>query len=107
MFAAQAVGAAPWASLDSRHYCTETGLYPAVERHARRLGFAVHLLLPGASAEREDVRAHARVVERDLEGGLGDRPAEAHELVHPRVGDAAGARRVGVRAVVVTGRPAV
>ena len=28
------------AFLDSRHYCDETGLYPALERQAARLGFA-------------------------------------------------------------------
>ena len=33
-------GRSPMAFLDSRHYCDETGLYPAVERQARRLGFA-------------------------------------------------------------------
>jgi hypothetical protein len=26
--------------LDSQHYCVETGLYPALERQAERLGFA-------------------------------------------------------------------
>jgi predicted Rossmann-fold nucleotide-binding protein len=33
-------GRSPMAFLDSRHYCDETGLYPALERQARRLGFA-------------------------------------------------------------------
>jgi hypothetical protein len=28
------------AFLDTRHYCAETGLYPALERQAARLGFA-------------------------------------------------------------------
>jgi len=33
-------GRSPMAFLDTRHYCAETGLYPALERQARRLGFA-------------------------------------------------------------------
>jgi predicted Rossmann-fold nucleotide-binding protein len=33
-------GRSPMAFLDTRHYCAETGLYPAVERQAARLGFA-------------------------------------------------------------------
>jgi predicted Rossmann-fold nucleotide-binding protein len=33
-------GRSPMAFLDSRHYCEETGLYPALERQAHRLGFA-------------------------------------------------------------------
>ena len=32
-------GRSPMAFLDSRHYCEETGLYPALERQAQRLGF--------------------------------------------------------------------
>jgi hypothetical protein len=28
------------AFLDTRHYCDETGLYPALERQAQRLGFS-------------------------------------------------------------------
>src|SRR5215213_7135443 len=33
-------GRSPMTFLDTRHYCTETGLYPALERQATRLGFA-------------------------------------------------------------------
>ena len=33
-------GRSPMAFLDSRHYCEETGLYPALRRQATRLGFA-------------------------------------------------------------------
>jgi predicted Rossmann-fold nucleotide-binding protein len=33
-------GRSPMAFLDTQHYCAETGLYPAVERQAARLGFA-------------------------------------------------------------------
>jgi predicted Rossmann-fold nucleotide-binding protein len=33
-------GRSPMAFLDRRHYCVETGLYPALERQAARLGFA-------------------------------------------------------------------
>ena len=33
-------GRSPMAFLDIRHYCAETGLYPALERQAARLGFA-------------------------------------------------------------------
>jgi predicted Rossmann-fold nucleotide-binding protein len=33
-------GRSPMAFLDSGHYCTETGLYPALQRQAARLGFA-------------------------------------------------------------------
>jgi predicted Rossmann-fold nucleotide-binding protein len=33
-------GRSPMAFLDSQHYCVETGLYPALERQAARLGFA-------------------------------------------------------------------
>jgi len=32
-------GRSPMAFLDTRHYCLETGLYPALERQATRLGF--------------------------------------------------------------------
>jgi hypothetical protein len=28
------------AFLDTQHYCVQTGLYPALERQAQRLGFA-------------------------------------------------------------------
>jgi predicted Rossmann-fold nucleotide-binding protein len=33
-------GRSPMVFLDRRHYCVETGLYPALERQATRLGFA-------------------------------------------------------------------
>ena len=33
-------GRSPMAFLDTQHYCVETGLYPALERQAVRLGFA-------------------------------------------------------------------
>jgi predicted Rossmann-fold nucleotide-binding protein len=33
-------GRSPMAFLDTRHYCVETGLFPALERQAARLGFA-------------------------------------------------------------------
>jgi predicted Rossmann-fold nucleotide-binding protein len=33
-------GRRPMAFLDTRHYCEETGLYPALQRQADRLGFA-------------------------------------------------------------------
>ncbi len=33
-------GRSPMAFLDSEHYCAETGLYPALQRQAERLGFA-------------------------------------------------------------------
>jgi predicted Rossmann-fold nucleotide-binding protein len=33
-------GRSPMAFLDTRHYCAQTGLYPALERQAQRLGFA-------------------------------------------------------------------
>ena len=33
-------GRSPMAFLDRGHYCTETGLYPALQRQAARLGFA-------------------------------------------------------------------
>jgi predicted Rossmann-fold nucleotide-binding protein len=33
-------GRSPMAFLDTQHYCAETGLYPALQRQAERLGFA-------------------------------------------------------------------
>jgi predicted Rossmann-fold nucleotide-binding protein len=36
----RAFGRSPMAFLDTQHYCAETGLYPALERQAARLGFA-------------------------------------------------------------------
>jgi predicted Rossmann-fold nucleotide-binding protein len=38
--ASRAFGRSPMAFLDSRHYCEQTGLYPALLRQAERLGFA-------------------------------------------------------------------
>jgi predicted Rossmann-fold nucleotide-binding protein len=38
--ASRVFGRSPMAFLDSRHYCEETGLYPALQRQATRLGFA-------------------------------------------------------------------
>ena len=38
--ASRVFGRSPMAFLDTRHYCEETGLYPALQRQARRLGFA-------------------------------------------------------------------
>ena len=38
--ASRVYGRSPMAFLDSQHYCVETGLYPALERQAIRLGFA-------------------------------------------------------------------
>src|SRR4051812_29399041 len=35
----RAFGRSPMAFLDAHHYCVETGLYPALERQAQRLGF--------------------------------------------------------------------
>src|SRR4051794_20760777 len=54
-------------------------------------------------AEGEDVRAHARVEERDLEGARGDGPVLADELIHPRTVDGALAELVDVEAVGVPG----
>src|SRR3954447_25867484 len=81
----------------------------------RLFGYAAHRGLTATpvdqdpyttSTEREDVSAHARVPERDLEGALGDWPSVADELVHPRFGDRSLAGRVDVEAAVVAGRPA-
>src|SRR3954453_20975902 len=63
---------------------------------------AVHPL--SGLAEGEDVRAHARVEERDLEGALGGAATLADELVHPRLIDGAFAEHVDVESVVVPGR---
>src|SRR4051794_39053802 len=60
-----------------------------------------------ASAEGDDVRAHARIEERDLEGERADAPMLADELVHPRTVDGAFADLVDVEAVGVTGGFAV
>src|SRR5256714_11267163 len=63
---------------------------------------AVHPL--SGLAEGEDVRAHARLVECDLEGALGGAGAVADELVHPRLIDSALAELIDVEAVVEPGR---
>src|SRR3954471_12002447 len=55
-------------------------------------------------AEREDVRAHARSEERNLEGALGDGAGLEDELVHPRLGNDALAGLVDVDAVGITRR---
>src|SRR3954451_15825018 len=62
---------------------------------------------PSASAEREDVGAHAGPGEADLERPLADRPALADELVHPGLGDGAVAGLAGVEPAVDAGRRAV
>ena len=36
----EAFGRSPMAFLDRQHYCADTGLYPALQRQAERLGFA-------------------------------------------------------------------
>src|SRR3954469_12410171 len=64
----------------------------------------VHNPSSRSSAEGEDVRPRARAVEGDLEGPLGGAGAQAHELVHARLVERAGAGGVGVDAVVVAGR---
>jgi predicted Rossmann-fold nucleotide-binding protein len=38
--ASRVFGRSPMVFLDTQHYCAETGLYPAVQRQAARLGFA-------------------------------------------------------------------
>jgi len=38
--ASRVFGRSPMAFLDTRHYCAQTGLYPALERQAKRLGFS-------------------------------------------------------------------
>jgi hypothetical protein len=48
--ASRAFGRSPMAFLDSRHYCEQTGLYPALLRQAERLGF-VDLLSVGDEPE--------------------------------------------------------
>jgi len=48
--ASRVFGRSPMAFLDTHHYCVETGLYPALERQAERLGF-VDLLSVGDEPE--------------------------------------------------------
>jgi predicted Rossmann-fold nucleotide-binding protein len=53
--ASRVFGRSPMAFLDRRHYCEETGLYPALLRQAERLGFADLLSVgdePGELLER-------------------------------------------------------
>ena len=52
-------GRSPMAFLDTRHYCLETGLYPALERQAMRLGFTDLL---SVSDEPEQILARFPVV---------------------------------------------
>ena len=59
-------GRSPMAFLDTRHYCEETGLYPALERQAARLGFA-DLLSVGDEPEQILERFPA-VAQPSLEG---------------------------------------
>ena len=59
-------GRSSMAFLDTQHYCVETGLYPALERQAARLGFA-DLLSVGDEPERILDRFPA-VTPRSLDG---------------------------------------
>ena len=54
-------GRSPMAFLDTQHYCTDTGLYPALERQATRLGF-IDLL--SVSDEPEQILARFPAVSR-------------------------------------------
>lgn len=56
------------------------------------------------SAEGEDVSAHARVEEGDLEVALDDCGSLTDELVHPGLGDGPLARHVDVEAVGIARR---
>jgi predicted Rossmann-fold nucleotide-binding protein len=47
----KAFGRSPMAFLDRRHYCEDTGLYPALQRQAERLGFADLLSVADEPAE--------------------------------------------------------
>jgi len=62
----RAFGRSPMAFLDTRHYCAETGLYPALERQAARLGFA-DLLSIGDEPEQILDRFPAVATPRSLE----------------------------------------
>ena len=48
-------GRSPMAFLDTQHYCAQTGLYPALERQAERLGFS-DLLSSATSPSRSSDR---------------------------------------------------
>src|SRR3954453_15936862 len=60
-------GRSPMAFLDSRHYCVETGLYPALERQAQRLGFT-DLLTVGDEPEQILERFPAGAAPPHLDG---------------------------------------
>ena len=47
----QTFGRSPMAFLDRQHYCADTGLYPALQRQAERLGFADLLSIADEPAE--------------------------------------------------------
>jgi predicted Rossmann-fold nucleotide-binding protein len=47
----QAFGRSPMVFLDRQHYCADTGLYPALQRQAERLGFADLLSVADEAAE--------------------------------------------------------
>ena len=44
-------GRSPMVFLDRQHYCADTGLYPALQRQAARLGFADLLRVADEPAE--------------------------------------------------------
>jgi predicted Rossmann-fold nucleotide-binding protein len=60
-------GRSPMAFLDTQHYCVETGLYPALERQAQRLGFA-DLLSVGDEPEQILDRFPAAAAPPSLDG---------------------------------------
>jgi predicted Rossmann-fold nucleotide-binding protein len=61
-------GRSPMVFLDAQHYCLETGLYPALERQAARLGFA-DLLSVGDEPEQVLERFPAITTPPTLDGG--------------------------------------
>ena len=63
----RAFGRSPMVFLDSQHYCVETGLYPALERQAARLGFA-DLLSVGDEPEQLLDRFPAVTARSSLDG---------------------------------------
>lgn len=65
--ASRVFGRSPMAFLDTQHYCVETGLYPALERQARRLGFA-DLLSVGDEPEQILERFPAGATPPSLDG---------------------------------------
>ena len=64
-------GRSPMAFLDSGHYCAETGLYPALQRQAARLGFA-DLLSVGDEPEEILERFPAAATAPRVDGSAGD-----------------------------------